>query len=257
MSNLQLTKVSENLQKLIKKLNTQIEPQLVPVETEPYSEYLQCFNNVTQKIKKDGGMIHYGWHIHYNKFLCEAEHHAVWENEDGKLIDITPNEDAKKEIVFISDNNSFTGKTKPNVRINLTNKIIIDDVIEICDTIDKLQMYSTRIDKDTLVYDKSIYKIFNKYGELKNMFLPFAFSLGGNRDSRCYCGSGKKYLYCHRNIIKSHIKKDLIEAERIHQSLSDAHNYNEAILNQYNKGGEKEQENIQKSLAIRDTQKYL
>ena len=63
----------------------------------------ECFNNVPEKIKIDGGTMIYGWTIwEWSRVFVEAEHHAVWEKE-GNLVDITPKENSERKIIFLPD----------------------------------------------------------------------------------------------------------------------------------------------------------
>lgn len=54
-----------------------------------------CFENVLEKIRRDGGYIRFGWTFHYRiaqdigGYLF-VTHHAVWHAPDGRLIDVTP-----------------------------------------------------------------------------------------------------------------------------------------------------------------------
>jgi len=93
------------LEKLLSKIGSEFDPESVPVHAEDYATLLNCFPNVDKKVRRDGGKPHYGWLIHKSKLLYEAERHAVWENEDGELVDGTPYEPGMNEIQFASDDN--------------------------------------------------------------------------------------------------------------------------------------------------------
>lgn len=58
------------VKKLLEKINSEFEPELVPVKIEKYSEQLNCFGNVDQEIELDGGKVHYGWAVGRPKNLC-------------------------------------------------------------------------------------------------------------------------------------------------------------------------------------------
>ena len=48
---------------LLKKLNLEFEPEIVPVKVMISGKKNNCYNNVAEKIKQDGGSIHCGWAI--------------------------------------------------------------------------------------------------------------------------------------------------------------------------------------------------
>ena len=63
-----------------------------------------CFDNVAQKVREKGGSIAYGWAIWTLPGLYfEAEHHAVWRNKLGNLIDVSPQMGGRKRLLFLSD----------------------------------------------------------------------------------------------------------------------------------------------------------
>lgn len=63
-----------------------------------------CFENVAQKVCEKGGAIAYGWAIwHLPGLYFEAEHHAVWRNGLGNLIDVSPQMGGRKRLLFLPD----------------------------------------------------------------------------------------------------------------------------------------------------------
>lgn len=93
---------------------------------------LDCFGNVENWIKDNGGSIQYGWIIWDNpNIFIEAEFHAVWVNDKGEYIDITPKIDGEEKILFIPDNNrKDTGGRIPNI-IEYYSKKGLDKKIKI------------------------------------------------------------------------------------------------------------------------------
>jgi hypothetical protein len=66
-----------------------------------------CFDNVAQKVREKGGSITYGWAIwHMPDLYFEAEHHAVWRNKLGNLIDVSPQMGGRKRLLFLPDENA-------------------------------------------------------------------------------------------------------------------------------------------------------
>ena len=66
-------------------------PVYVKVIVESGTDVNDCFINVENKIKRDGGKVQYGWVIWYLPgILMEAEFHAIWISPKGESIDISP-----------------------------------------------------------------------------------------------------------------------------------------------------------------------
>ncbi|MBP8231577.1 MAG: hypothetical protein KAY22_04665 [Rhizorhabdus sp.] len=63
-----------------------------------------CFENVARRVEEKGGSIAYGWAIwHMPGLYFEAEHHAVWRNRLGNLIDVSPQMGGRKRLLFLPD----------------------------------------------------------------------------------------------------------------------------------------------------------
>ncbi|MGD9276490.1 MAG: SEC-C metal-binding domain-containing protein [Candidatus Pacearchaeota archaeon] len=138
----------------------------------------ECYGNVDNHIRKHGGDIQYGWIIwEHPDVLLDAEFHAVWVDDKGEYIDVTPKVDGEKKILFLPDSKRvFTGE-------------------ELIDNIRK-----PLVDND---YTKLIIKTSRDGFEMKNKaykeFLkPKKRKIGVNEP--CPCGSGKKYKKCCRTL---------------------------------------------------------
>lgn len=74
----------------------------------------QCRTEVREK----GGSIAYGWAIwHLPGLYFEAEHHAVWRNKLGNLIDVSPQMGGRKRLLFLSDESAVYDPfaVRPNI----------------------------------------------------------------------------------------------------------------------------------------------
>jgi hypothetical protein len=77
-----------------------------------------CFANVERKVRKSGGSIVYGWAIwHLPSFYYEAEHHAVWRNKFGNLIDVSPQFGGRRRILFLPDESAVYDPMMPRQNI--------------------------------------------------------------------------------------------------------------------------------------------
>ncbi len=82
-------------------------PVMLPVHPAPYSLLSECFNNVDAVLADYGGERILGWLIWERAgAFIECEHHAIWKDEHGNLIDITPHADGEAQILFLRDDSA-------------------------------------------------------------------------------------------------------------------------------------------------------
>lgn len=64
-----------------------------------------CHFNVWLQIRSAGGAAQPGWILAQDKqnSFAEAIFHAVWRNQTGSLVDVTPRRDMEKRVVFVPD----------------------------------------------------------------------------------------------------------------------------------------------------------
>ncbi len=195
----------ERLQALIKKIKSSFEPMYVPVMPEKYAIVNECFPNVDEKVKKDGGEIVYGWQLWKGTLITEAEYHAVWKSPAGELVDITPKQPPIKEILFIQDDNvKYTGVQIDNIRIRNNNNLVINDYIDVHRALFRLMNKGERAQSYKLSFTEREMQLYSALREMAFNLEMFAIS-EGNLDSQCYCNSGYKYDNCHRNKLENMI----------------------------------------------------
>ncbi|TVT36745.1 hypothetical protein FNT36_24850 [Hymenobacter setariae] len=194
------------LEKLLTKVGSEFEPESVPVHPEDYARPLNCYPNVDEKVRRDGGRPHYGWSIHKTNLLYEAERHAVWENEDGELVDVTPYESGVNEIQFVSDDNwVYTGKAVDNIRVNRTQNPLVDDFILLAEAVSQAFAYGSRLDGNEHTIPQPALVVAESYQKLKDDLLEY-IRLGGQPYSVCYCGLRRTYRNCHGSQLQEGIK---------------------------------------------------
>ncbi len=142
-----------------------------------------------------------GWQIWKSKEIVEAEFHAIWEDKDLELHDITPKEKNIDRILFVEDEKlSYDGKQKDNIRINITNNKLVDDLIKVCEAIHRFNNKGER----ALLYDYDLNNVINqsqieyrlKLQNIKNL-INILLSIDGHRNSFCPCGSKIVFKNCH------------------------------------------------------------
>jgi hypothetical protein len=200
---------NSNIEKLVDLIDSEYEMTRIPVRIEKDSKLLNCYVNVAKKVKRDGGRQQYGWAIVENEFMCEAEHHCVWENKLGDLVDITPKDGPITSILFIPDDRHvYKDGIIDNVRMNITGNIVVDHLIAIAEMSSYISENGTRLadDRVRLSYREADLNI--KYDQLGRQVTLFV--LGGNGpESPCYCKSGKTYEACHGLGLFTMIRADM------------------------------------------------
>lgn len=206
-----MLEINKNIDRLLKKIQAEFEPEIVPVKIESFSEIRDCYGNVEKKIKKDGGGIYYGWIIHQTNILCEAEHHAVWKDNNDNLIDITPNESNLDHILFLPNNERiYMGTSIDNIRINITNNFMVDDFIYVSELISKLYNLGERKSSKELILPVDILEIITQNDYVKGRLLYFI----ENNINSCICGSEKSYKNCCHKILKISGEQQYVSAKR-------------------------------------------
>lgn len=194
--------------KIEKKLNAEFDYEIIPVQIlEGISKEQQCYANVAEKITLDNGSIHYGWSLHFNQgLIIEAERHAVWENEEGALICVTPHPAGFDTVLFISENTAVDPQSDvDNVRLNITANPFVDDWITVLDAIGEFnRRFSIRIDDDTVAVAPGTEAAESALHREAGLVYGLILEKRAER-SDCYCGNGRKYLQCHHKTLRKRI----------------------------------------------------
>jgi len=201
----------KEVQKLLKKLNASHEPDYLKVTPEPNAEAKDCFIVVQEKVKKDGGRMIMGWQIWKGKHLIEAECHAVWEDKNEELHDLTPKEFNVDKIIFVEDEKLvYEDKQIDNLRLNTTNNELVDDLIEVCQAIYRFDNKGVRATLYDLSSVLSAEQFKHKeYLMMLKEFINVILARNGNRKSLCPCQSGDKFRECHGKELRKRIQKDI------------------------------------------------
>lgn len=174
-------------------------PLYVPVKAEEYALANECFHNVAKKVELDGGRVQYGWQVWiWDNILIEAEFHAVWSSENNELLDITPKDKATSKILFLPDNvNKYTGNSIDNIRKPIRKDKLIDNLILLARCQGKLTKQGRKDGVNLVSVNKEQYM---RLTRLQGITL-YMIENNLSRNSRCLCGSNKKYKHCHEKEI--------------------------------------------------------
>lgn len=62
-----------------------------------------CYQNVSAQVAEFGGSSVEGWLIWEGQGYLHLIHHSVWRSPSGEVIDVTPQEDGERAILFLPD----------------------------------------------------------------------------------------------------------------------------------------------------------
>jgi|GEM_PF-509358 len=96
--------ISAHIKQFCRSIAPEAKPVIVPVVPDAIAAERDCFYAVAERVKRDGGEIIFGWNIWtWPHVWVKAEHHAVWREPGGNLVDITPKANGAERILFIAD----------------------------------------------------------------------------------------------------------------------------------------------------------
>jgi hypothetical protein len=186
------------------KLYLASEPIMLETVPGTNDEACGCFENVQKRVNTEGGDSLFGWQFWEHPYMIEAEFHAVWRKPDGSLVDITPKDDREiHRILFVEDKvRKYSATQTDNVRINITGNGLIDDLIEVEKAKYRFLNKDGRqniIGEVMMVGDDAL--LWQSILNLSSLLEQSHFA-GGNINSSCFCGSGRTYNGCHREIVQ-------------------------------------------------------
>lgn len=181
-------KITNQILDLCNSISMHSHPSYIPVKVYPFSIKNECFYNVKQIVETNGGKIVYGWAIwQWANILIEAEAHAIWQNKENELIDITPHSYNENKILFLKDENlNYDGNVIPNVRKPLTESPLVKELISLFDIRDN------EMARDK--YSPICYVSKNIVDRIQEILSIIKRPVG--RNEMCSCGSGIKYKKC-------------------------------------------------------------
>lgn len=178
--------ITEPILRLCNLIVPEAQPFYVEVNPMPGAEPSDCFPNVERCVEKFGGKRILGRAIwQYANILVEAEAHAIWEQADGQLVDITPHVYGERKILFLRDQSMvYDGMRKPNIRLALTDSPLVKEQIELCNEKDHILSESVGPVRLPVALASRIDCITKQFHTVVG------------RNEPCPCGSGIKYKKC-------------------------------------------------------------
>jgi hypothetical protein len=181
------------------------------------AEPQDCFAVVEHHVRKNGGRSCYGWQIwEWPHVMLEAEFHAVWEDRDGKLHDLTPKFSLVDRILFLPDaTRIYNGRPVKSVLHVLSPSPAIESFIDACDAEFELMNRGDRAEQhgEIMLSGAEVreYETIQRQKLLAYMQITGRSGLlppprnvldagKARRNDPCPCGSGKKVKNCHREL---------------------------------------------------------
>jgi hypothetical protein len=175
-------------------------PEWIEVEPRPDGVVKECTENVARAIAEHGGTTRLGWMIWEEDFMIEAIFHAVWENPDGRTVDVTPQDIPVDRIMFVPDPAlQYQGRQIPNVRLNISGMIAVDHLIRLDEMEFALNNIADRAHRKIVNLSRSEW-IVRDWMSFHKSVLSQALLAGMTDDSPCFCDSGRPYRHCHAPI---------------------------------------------------------
>jgi len=178
---------------LCNELAKAIQPVFLALRAEHDAIPQECYDNVEQKIRRDGGWTQHGWTIwEWPSVLVEAEFHCVWRSPDGELVDITPKQEGDESILFLPDpKRQYSGKQVDNVRRPVRDDRLIRAFIYRAQELFRITNVGNRARG---LSRGEVARIMTLEAEKQAMGMAL---VQGETDHRpCFCDSGRKFRNC-------------------------------------------------------------
>lgn len=153
-------KIDDTVIEFCKSIVSSAKPEYITVCAESWCKPNECYDNVQQKVRTNGGKRQLGWRIQVvpdpmPKFMIEAVHHAIWITETGEKIDITPQESYNGKIVFIEDNITQLGEYRIGEKYQaLMKNKCVTEYVRLCNLESSEYVSKTKLDKQPIIPNK-------------------------------------------------------------------------------------------------------
>ncbi|MBV1900761.1 MAG: SEC-C domain-containing protein [Kordiimonadaceae bacterium] len=177
-------------------LNNRAQPQFINVSPGTGAIENECFLNVQRQAKSSGGKLVFGWRIWLWEGVCiEAEHHGIWEQLNGTLLDITPTPHGESKILFVRDDEATFDfvqfKRRDNIRKPITNDPNVRDYLTVSAQMQSLmEQYSVGREIKIPV------EVIKPLAMQSKMLLQQIWRRYLGPNDLCTCNSGKKVKKC-------------------------------------------------------------
>ncbi|MEN6411953.1 MAG: SEC-C metal-binding domain-containing protein [Veillonellales bacterium] len=190
-------KLTKEIEKLCYEINPGEQPVYIPVDNKTVvASDADCVEMVALKMLKDGGSFQFGWAIwEWPDVMLEAEFWAVWVNDDGQLVDVTPRGRGENLLFIIDNKTKFEGKPIDSMLKPLIEHPLVLEYININKKIWQQADALTEAGKSAMAICEILAPVIDKKDALERE-IEEKISGGIGRNDLCPCGSGKKFKNC-------------------------------------------------------------
>lgn len=154
-----------------------------------------CFANVARKMAAEGGSFQFGWAIwEWADLILEAEFWAVWVDERGQWLDVTPRSRGDKLLFLPDDRITPQGKPVDSILKPIFEHPLVVEYLQVNKTIWQITDQMTEAGKNDLAVCEAVAPYIEHKSRLEKDLESLAGGIG--RNDRCTCGSGKKFKNC-------------------------------------------------------------
>lgn len=196
--------ISPKLKALIDELVPGGSPTYVAIKPTEQSALHQCVPTVEHQVMTFGGRALLGWSLwELPSLYIEAEFHCIWEDPSGSLVDVTPRQPEKQQVLFLQDPNlRYEGRQIDSIRRPIKQSALLLEFLATFQSHFEIMNRGERaFSHGEVVLNGQEAQEFNAiqrhqvecYLELQREF-PIAEAY-----HPCPCGSGKKIKWCHKH----------------------------------------------------------
>lgn len=156
-----------------------------------------CFENVAAEVVRAGGKRVCGWAVfEWPRIWIEFQFHAVWNDNEGNLIDVTPRGDGENVVLFLPADFEYNGTPVPTRLFASGSSPQINRLMELQVEINRIKSdYFVRTKGRTRMDDISARPVLLL--EEEKSFILHAMRYAPQRNEPCPCLSRKKFKHCH------------------------------------------------------------
>lgn len=190
-------KITKEIEAICDEVNSDSRPTYIPVQQKLSIDIEEdCIENVARKIITDGGSFKFGWAIwEWPQVMLEAEFWAVWVDNEGQLIDITPRGRGDKILFITDDKTKFNGRPIDSIVKPLIDHPIVLQYIEMNRKIWQLTDKLTAEGKTDMEICEVVAPLIEQKDAMEKE-IDEKLAGGVGRNDLCPCGSGRKFKKC-------------------------------------------------------------
>lgn len=169
----------------------------------PGARINKCTFNVREYLQEHPGNMILGWDVSvWDGVLLDCIGHAVVRKSDG-LLCVTPTKYRDQRLLFIPDPSLSFDFEDENARmpfreVALSSRPEVVKLIEISRLERDIKVKYPVSSQPFLVQGKDAVEL-QRLGMMKNQLMLRAILVTSDHNTRCPCGSGKKFRKCHRS----------------------------------------------------------